>query len=60
MIPERAWQGGREMLSLLPELHHGACHVGGVGQGVVGEAAVGVPGVLTVFPGKGLVEDENK
>lgn len=35
---------------LLPELYHGAGHVGGVDDAVVGEAAVGVPGVVTLFP----------
>lgn len=34
----------------LPELHHGAGHVGGVEGTVVGEAAVCVPGVATLFP----------
>lgn len=34
----------------LPELHHGTGQVGGVHDAVVGEAAVGVPGVVTLFP----------
>lgn len=38
----------------LPELHHGAGHVGGIGQAIVGEAAVSVPGVVTLFPWQGL------
>jgi hypothetical protein len=38
----------------LPELHHGAGHVGGIDQAVVGEAAVSVPRVVTLFPWQGL------
>lgn len=37
-------------MDVLPELGDGAGEVGGVAQGVVGEAAVGVPGVSTALP----------
>lgn len=38
----------------LPELDHSAGHVGGIDQAIVGEAAVRVPGVVTLFPWQGL------
>jgi hypothetical protein len=34
----------------LPEFHHGTGHIGGIGNAVVGEAALCVPGVVTLFP----------
>lgn len=37
-------------MDVLPELGDGAGEVGGVLQGVVGEAAVGVPGVPAALP----------
>jgi len=37
-------------VDVLPELGDGAGEVGGVAQGVVGEAVVGVPGVPTALP----------
>ena len=40
----------RQAVDVLPELGDGAGEVGGVAQGVVGEAVVGVPGVPTALP----------
>lgn len=44
-------------LPLLPELHDGARHIGGVCHAVVGEAFVCIPRVVTRFPGELLKQD---
>lgn len=41
---------GSKSANVLPELCDGAGQVGGVCQAVIGEAAFGVPGVITALP----------